>query len=104
MAKNIVNTRPIGYLSVTIEGGTYNIKSIGNFIIIEFTESSVIYNMASIGSLSNGYIYNLKNISGGGITIELKGGENIEGDAFVTLLDGENLQLYIENTTTFRTL
>ena len=102
MAKNIVNSRPVlNYVpDFSIEGGAYNIKVVSNLMIFELTEA-INYTAPPISNLSTSYIYNIKNMSGGTLTLEFRNTDNIEGESIVTVYKDENFQLYISDTDTF---
>jgi hypothetical protein len=82
----------------SVTGGTSNKISHGPILLIELDQSTT-YSLPLISGLSNtDYRVDLKNISGGDVTIQGSGGDTIEGDASVQLVDGENITLYMKTT------
>jgi hypothetical protein len=79
-------------------GGNFTAIDIGTSqLIIEFEDLGGVYALPIISSLVNtGYIVQLKNVSGGSIT--LNSADGIEGDNSTTLIDGENITIYVSSS------
>jgi hypothetical protein len=84
--------------SFSVTGGTSNEISHGPMLIVELTEIAT-YTLPQISTLANtDYRIDIKNLSGAAVTLETTGGDTIDGDSDVELLDAENITLYMKAT------
>lgn len=90
-------------IAIPIEGGTYNLNIVSGQVVIELTEV-VGYNFPLISTLDDTLIYNIKNISGGAVTMTLGSGDTLQGASNFTLYNYDNYPLYIATGTTFELL
>lgn len=88
------------FAQIAPTGGTYNQLFKSGQWIIELLDATT-YTLPLISGLSEeqkSAIHNVKNLSGGAVTLNASGGDLISGQASQAMSDKDNFQLYIDGT------